>query len=118
MPPSLEPPRILLDECLPRKLKRLFEQSVVSTVAEMGWSGKKNGELMKAATGQFSVFVTADQNLRFQQNLAHTDIAVIVLVADNNRIESLAPLMTQVNVLLSSLSAGQVAEVGAETSTD
>ena len=117
MLPSLEP-RVLLDECLPRKLKRHFENCSVSTVAEMGWSGKKNGELMQAASGQFSVFVTADQNLRYQQNLAYADVAVVILVAANNRMESLAPLMLQVNSILGSLAAGQVVEVEAESSTD
>lgn len=114
MLPSPEPLRVLLDECLPRKLKRQFVGASVSTVAEMGWSGKKNGELMRVARGEFSVFVTADQNLRYQQNLAYADIAVIVLVAPNNRIESLTPLMPQVNALLGSIAAGEVVEVKIE----
>lgn len=79
----------------------------------MGWSGTKNGALMKLAKGQFEIFVTADQNLKFQQNLAYAEIAVIVLVARNNRIESLSPLMSQVNALLSSIAAGQVVEIEA-----
>lgn len=64
------PPRVLLDECLPKRLKREFIDCAVSTVPEMGWAGKKNGELMKVAHAQFDVFVTADQNLQYQQNLA------------------------------------------------
>lgn len=107
--------RVLLDECLPRKLKREFAGCVVFTVTEMGWAGKKNGELMKAARGQFNVFVTADQNLQFQQNLAYADVGVVVLVAVNNRIETLSPLMTQVNEVLKMITAGQVVEVEADT---
>ena len=110
--------RVLVNECWPKKLKREFVDCVVSTVPEMGWSSKKNGELMAVARGQFDVFVTADQNLRYQQNLAYADISIIVLVASNNRIESLAPLMSQVNAILGSLSAGQVVEVEAETQAD
>jgi predicted nuclease of predicted toxin-antitoxin system len=106
--------RVLLDECLPRKLKRGFVGCEVLTVPEMGWAGKKNGELMKVAHERFDVFVTGDQNLQFQQNLAYADIAVIVLVAPNNRIERLAPLMAQVNALLGTLEAGQVVEVEAD----
>ena len=86
------PPRVLLDECLPKKLKREFVDCAVSTVTEMGWAGTKNGELMKVAHDLFDVFVTADQNLQYQQNLSYADIGVIVLVALNNRIETLAPL--------------------------
>ena len=107
--------RVLLDECLPRKLKREFANCAVSTVPEMGWAGKKNGELMNVAQGHFDVFVTADQNLQYQQNLAYADVGVIVLVAVNNRIESLAPLMSQVNEALKSIAAGQVIEIEAET---
>lgn len=115
MPGSLDVLRVLLDECLPKKLKREFINCVVSTVPEMGWAGKKNGELMKAARSQFQVFVTADQNLRYQQNLAYADVGVVVLVADNNRIETLAPLMPQVNEALQTIAAGQVIEIEALT---
>ncbi len=114
---SIDLPRVLLDECLPRKLKWEFADCTVSTVPEMGWSGTKNGALMKLAQGQFEIFVTADQNLKFQQNLAYAEIAVIVLVAPNNRIESLLPLMAQVNALLGSIAAGQVVEVEAAGET-
>ena len=111
MPNSPDLPRVLLDECLPKKLKQEFSNCTVSTVPEKGWSGKKNGELMKVAEGQFEVFVTADQNLRYQQNLAYASIGVVVLVERNNRIETLAPLMPQVNQVLSTISAGQVIEI-------
>ncbi len=107
--------RILLDECLPKKLKREFVNCAVSTVAEMGWAGKKNGELMKVAHGQFDIFVTADQNLQYQQNLAYASVGVIVLVAFNNRIETLAPLMPQVNEVIKSIAAGQIIEIEGET---
>ena len=107
--------RVLLDECLPKKLKREFARCVVSTVPEMGWAGKKNGELMKVAHGHFDVFVTADQNLQYQQNLAYADIGVVVLVSINNRIETLARLMPQVNRVLENIAGGQVIEIQDET---
>ena len=111
MPPSPDPIRVLLDECLPRKLKREFVDCEVFTVQEMGWSGMQNGELMQAARGQFGIFVTADQNLQYQQNLAYADVAVVVLIAFSNRIETLKPLMPQVNALLVSLKPGEVVEI-------
>lgn len=100
-----------MDECLPRKLKSQFINCVVSTVPEMGWSGKKNGALMQVTAAQFDVFVTADQNLRYQQNLVYADMAIIVLIAPDNRVETLAPLMTQVNQVVQSIAKGQVVEV-------
>ena len=104
--------RILLDECLPRKLKALLRECECSTAPEMGWAGKKNGELLRLAAGQFDVFLTSDRNLSFQQNLPGFSIAVIVLHAKTNRLESLAPLMPAVLEVLSSVEAGKVVHVG------
>lgn len=112
---SPEPRRVLLDECLPKKLKAEFTDCIVWTVVEMGWAGKKNGELMALAGAKFDVFVTADQNLRFQQNLAYAEIGVLVLVANNTRVETLSPLMPQVNRAIASVEAGTVVEIRLES---
>ena len=58
--------RILLDECLPKKLGQLLAEHQIKTVAQAGWSGIKNGELLKLAQGEFDVFLTIDQNLVHQ----------------------------------------------------
>ena len=58
--------RILLDESLPRPLARLLPEHEVRTVAAMGWTGKRNGELLQLAAGNFDAFLTADQNLEDQ----------------------------------------------------
>ena len=105
------PLRVLLDECLPKKLKRELTMHVVATVQEMGWSSKKNGELMMLARDQFDVFITADQNLKYQRNLAYAGVGVIVLVAPNNRIETLKRLMPQVEQVLPTIKAGDVIRV-------
>jgi hypothetical protein len=84
--------RVLVDECLPRKLKYELGNHEARTVPEMGWSGKKNGELLRLMTSQCDVFVTADQNLTYQQNLENTTIGVVVLAAKSNRLPDLLPL--------------------------
>jgi hypothetical protein len=71
--------KILIDECLPRYLKRALIGHDVQTVQEAGWSGIKNGELLTLAEPRFEIFVTADQNLRYQQNLAKRTIGIIEL---------------------------------------
>ena len=58
--------KVLLDECLPRKLENDLPGHDVSTVPEMQWRGLKNGELLKQASGRFDVFITVDRNLSFQ----------------------------------------------------
>lgn len=75
------PKRVLLDECLPRDLKKSLEGCTVRTVPEVGWAGKENGDLLALASEAFDLFVTVDRNLSFQQNLADLKIGVIVLVA-------------------------------------
>lgn len=104
--------RILLDECVPRPLKRELTDHEVRTVVEMGWSGKKNGELLQLMLQEsFTVFLTADQNLRYQQNLQQAGVAVVVLVAPSNRLNDLIPLMPSVRCILSSMTPGEVIEV-------
>jgi len=74
--------RVLLDEELPRHLARELIGHHVRAVQEEGWSGLKNGDLLqRAADGGFEVFVTADQNLEFQQNLARSRLGVVVLTS-------------------------------------
>ena len=81
--------RILLDESLPRRLRHLFVGHDVATVVEAGWSGVTNGELLQLAAPRFDIFVTADQNLQYQQNLGTLPLTVAVLVARDNQLDSL-----------------------------
>lgn len=104
--------RILLDECVPRPLRRELSRHEVRTVVEMGWAGKRNGELLRLLTAEhFAVFLTTDQSLRYQQNLRGLQVAVVVLVAPTNRLDDLVPLMPTVRAVLETIQAGAVVEV-------
>lgn len=94
--------RILLDECVPRPLKRELSDYEIRMVVEMGWSGKKNGELLQLLSQEdFTILLTTDQNLRYQQNLQQAGVAVVILVARSNRLFDLVPLIPESrNVLL------------------
>ncbi len=85
--------RVLLDECLPRRLKRELVGHDVRTAPEMGWASKTNGELLALAAGEFDVFLTVDRNLSYQQDVSAVDIAVVVLVARSNALDALRPLV-------------------------
>ncbi|MGK7887960.1 MAG: DUF5615 family PIN-like protein [Leptolyngbyaceae cyanobacterium] len=105
--------RILLDECAPRPLKRELADYDVRTVAEMGWAGTKNGDLLKLMSQQgFTILLTTDQNLRYQQNLQQAGVAVVVLVALTNKLSDLLPLMPDACSVLDTITPGQVIEVG------
>lgn len=105
--------RILLDESLPRRLAQDLSGHEVQTVQGRGWAGLKNGELLRVANAEFQVLLTGDQNLEYQQNMAHWAIAVVVLLAVNNRIESLRPLVPEVLKVLATVQPGQFVRVGA-----
>ena len=105
--------KILLDECIDRKLAREFVGYEVKTVPQMGWAGVKNGQLLTLAEAEFDVFITVDRNLSFQQNLPQFDIAVVVLQASSNRLADLKPLVSRVIAILPKVVIGQVISVSA-----
>ncbi len=105
--------KILLDECLPKRLKQELPGHDVATVPEMGWRGLKNGELLRSAESAFDVLITIDQGLRYQQNLRTSKLIIVVLVADNNRIETLRPLMRQVLNAIATNAGGSIIRISA-----
>jgi hypothetical protein len=75
--------RILLDENVPAALRHLIGEHEVRPAYEMGWSGLANGELLAAAEADgFAILITADRNIRYQQNLTNRRIALVVLTTN------------------------------------
>jgi hypothetical protein len=105
--------RVLLDESLPHPLAQLLVGHEVSSVTKMRWTGIKNGELLSRAAESFDVVLTADQNTEFQQNLSTLPIAVVVLMAKTNRLESFEPLVPAVLAMLETLQPKTLRRVGA-----
>jgi hypothetical protein len=104
--------RLLLDEHLDRRLKRFFgEEHEVVTVLERGWGGKENGELIEAAQREFDALITMDQGIPHQQNLREVDLAMVLLEAPSNRLADLAPLVENVQAVLSGARPGEVLRV-------
>jgi predicted nuclease of predicted toxin-antitoxin system len=106
--------RLLIDECVPSPLKKEFSVHDVQTVQNMGWAGKKNGELLQLMTAAgFEVLVTVDQNLKHQQNLEESGIAVLVLVASTNHLADLTSLVPAAEAALTTIEPGDVVEITA-----
>ena len=105
--------RILLDEDLPRRLCALLVGHEATTVPRSGWAGIKNGKLLALAGTKFDVFLTMDQNLEFQQNLAKLPIAVLVIETASNRIEHLSPLVPSILKELNHISPRSLRRVAA-----
>jgi len=100
--------KLLLDECIDRRLAREFPGHLTRTVPQMGWATKKNGQLLRLAEKEFDVFVTVDRNLAFQHHLPKFRIAVAVLRAPSNRLNDLKPLAPLLLAALPSLKPGRV----------
>ena len=104
--------RILLDECLPRRLKGDLAGHDTRTVPEMGWASKRNGERLALAEKTFDVFLTVDRNLSFQNDVHRFAIAVVVMYAAGNKLSQLRPLVPELLVALGAVAPGQVVPVG------
>ncbi|MGD0790171.1 MAG: DUF5615 family PIN-like protein [Terriglobales bacterium] len=105
--------KVLLDECLPRKLKDRFASHDCYTVPEAMLGGKKNGELLAIAESQgFEIFLTMDRGLEYEQNLTGRQIGVIIFRAKSNRLVDLTPLVEACLIQMRAIKPGQIARIG------
>jgi predicted nuclease of predicted toxin-antitoxin system len=100
--------RVLFDENMPRKLRRDLPDFVVRTAQEEGWSGVKNGELLKRAASNFEVLVTIDQRMRYQQNPTFLAIGIVVLEVPDTRLPHLRRLVPQIRTAIERITAGEI----------
>ena len=103
--------KIILDESVPQKLRLLIEgDHTVVTTWFQGWSGLANGALLNAAEeGGFDLFITADQEIRYQQNLKGRKIALVVL--SSNNWDSVKAHIVGIMASISGATPGSYAEV-------
>jgi predicted nuclease of predicted toxin-antitoxin system len=103
--------KVLIDENLPRKLADHLKGHECRTVAECGWAGKKNGELLSLAEPEFDVLLTLDKNIPYQQNLRRR-IGILLVRAPSNRIQDLLLVIPDCLTSLQRIEPGQVVRVG------
>jgi hypothetical protein len=104
--------KLLLDECIDRRLAKDLGKHDVKTVPQVGWAGIKNGTLLTLAEKEFDIFITVDRNLSFQQNLSKFNIAILVLHATSNRLADLKPLAPKILSTLPTLNKGDAEHIG------
>jgi len=110
--------RVLIDECVDRRVKKHLAGQDAWTVQEMGWKGKKNGELLKEMVrNNFEVFLTIDKGFRHQQNIKAAGVAVVLMKVRKNTLRELLPLMPAVNAALTGIKPGDVVEIGPLSTT-
>ena len=99
--------KILLDECVTKRLKVHLTAHEVATVTEKGWSGLKNGQLMAAASaGGFDVLLTIDKNLQHQQNISKYPLIIIILNSASSKLEKLVTFLPAVERQLPAFTKG------------
>jgi hypothetical protein len=105
--------RLLLDECVPRKLKNHLSGVDCETVPSAGLAGKKNGELLSLAERLgFQIFLTLDRGIEYEQTLKNRNIAVIVILAKSSRLVDLVPHVPEILKALRSVPLGQFKKIG------
>jgi len=103
--------KILLDECVPFKLKSLLIGHHVYSVQMMGWDGVKNGDLIKLADSEFDLFVTIDKNLRYQQNLSRTRMSIILISVRDNKVATIIGRVPELLAALNTIVPSQYREI-------
>jgi hypothetical protein len=104
--------RLLLDEHLPIGLAAELHGHAVDTVSGRGWTGVKNGELLRRMSGQYDVLVTMDRGLEFQQRISTLPFGIILVRARSNRMEDLKPLAPSILSALDAIKPGRIRRVG------
>lgn len=104
--------RVLLDECVPKRLEKHLAPHECRIPAQLGWDGITNGRLLALAENEFDVLVTMDRNLSFLQYLLKFRIALVVLRARSNRLADLPPLVPEIVSAISSAKPGTASIVG------
>jgi predicted nuclease of predicted toxin-antitoxin system len=97
--------KILLDECVPWPLHKILSGHECLTAQQRGWGGIKNGDLLRLAETEFELFITSDQNIRYQQNLAGRRIPILELTT--NRIRRLRAAEALIQMAIKELKPGE-----------
>ena len=97
--------KILLDECVPWPMHKLLASHACTSVQQRGWGGIKNGDLLSLAESEFDLFITSDQNIRYQQNLAGRRIPMVEL--STNDLRRLRASAAQIQAVVGAIQPGE-----------
>jgi hypothetical protein len=97
--------KILFDECVPWPLAKHLVGHDCQPTQLCGWAGIKNGELLRLAEPQFDLFITSDQSLTYQQNLAGRRIAILLL--STNKLRRILGVVDLIQSTISTLRPGE-----------
>jgi len=93
---------------MPRKLRREMPEVSVQTVQEAGWAGFENGDLLRRASGSFDVLLTADQRMRYQQNVTQFEVGIVVIETFDTTLSNLRLLLPEIRTAIENVTPGTV----------
>ena len=105
--------RVLLDECLPSRLRHALPGHSVKTVTETGWRSSKDGDLLRLAANSFDVFVTIDQSMERQQNLSAIHLGFIIARVKSNRLVDFRPILSDLANAIGKVRPGEIIHIEA-----
>jgi predicted nuclease of predicted toxin-antitoxin system len=106
--------RILIDECVDPRVKRLFDDEV-KTVHQMGWDTLKDGRLFQLAQERFDVFLTIDRNLEHQQNLKKFSLGFVVVQVPKNQLRFFEQIRDELRTAVSAINPGEVVHIAVKS---
>lgn len=101
--------KILLDECVPLPVRDILEQHDCRTAQQMGWKNIENGALLDLAEAEFDLFITADQGVRYRQNLTGRRIAILEL--STNKLRLIQAAASQIKATVDSLKSAELRRI-------
>lgn len=107
--------KVLLDNCVPYRLKRLLTEHAVSHAKDERWSNLENGKLLAAAADAgFDVFITVDKKIKFEQNLNRLPLPIIEIDTADIRLPAIAAITAQINQAISLVAKSRFISIGSD----
>jgi predicted nuclease of predicted toxin-antitoxin system len=103
---------IIVDECLPKRLTRFFENETAWTVPQIGLAGAKDGELLDALDRKkIDVFITIDGNIEYQQQFTNRTFGTVIIRSVSNRFSDLIRLESELVKIAHTITPGQIVHI-------
>ena len=104
--------KIIVDECLPKRLIRFFAGYDVNTVPQIGLGGYKDGELLSELDKRsINVFITIDGNIEYQQQFTNRGFGTIIIRAVSNRFADLEHFEKELQETIQTITAGSIVHI-------
>ena len=104
--------KIIIDECLPKRMAQFFKDDDVWTVPQIGLNGYKDSELLDALDiRKIDIFITIDGNIEYQQQFKNRTFGTIIIRSVSNRFSDLQHFQDELCQNIATLKAGNLVHI-------